>query len=512
MKKSLLLLLTACALPVHASETTTYSYDALGRLVSSVHSGTVNNGLTTTTTFDAASNRTNQTVTGAQNAVFSIASASATEGSPLNFVVSRSGTTSNAVSVNWSTSDGTAIAGTNYIAASGVLSFAAGVTSKTFTVTTKSDGVSTPNLSMNALLSSPSAGASIGTGSAVGTIANSDVSKITIASAYVNEGGTLLFTVSRTGNLSQPVSASWTTSDFTAKAGVNYVASSGVVNFAAGASTAQVSVQTLDDATPSIPLSFNITLSAPSAGATLGSTYSTYGYINNIETSILTLSPATANEGQPVRFVVTRSGGVSKSLKGVANLTLTPGTANAGVNYFGGSYPVEFRAGSSTTVVSVPTYPDGVSGGNLVFQAVITPVVGSGVTQSSGPVSGTIVDTGAAAMSPSSTSIITVADVTANAGSPLTFWVKRQGYLGQACSINFAVSNGTAQNGTHFSGGSSSIIFPASTSNAPQMVIISVPTYSISGLSGFYDMSFNITSGCANSINSGQAYGTIVYQ
>lgn len=513
MRKSLLLLLTACALPVHASETTTYSYDALGRLVSSVHSGTVNNGLTTTTTFDAASNRTNQTVTGALNAVFSIASASANEGSPLNFVVSRSGTTSNAVTVNWSTSDGTAIAGTNYTAASGVLSFAAGVTSKTFAVTTKSDGVYTPSLSLNALLSSPSAGASIGAGTAVGTISNTDVSKITIASASVNEGGTLLFTVSRTGNLSQPVSASWATSDGTAKAGVNYVASSGVVNFTAGASTAQVSVQTLDDATTSANLSFNIALSAPSAGATLGAGSSTYGYVVNTGSTILTVSPATANEGQPVRFVVTRSGGVSQPLTGAASLFLTAGTAKAGINYYGLGYPVDFRIGSSTTVVSVPTYPDGVSGGNLVFNAQISPNSGNTnfVTPGNGAVAGTIVDTGAAAMNPATTSVITVADTTSNAGSPLIFVMRRQGYAGQACTINYTLSNGTAQSGTHFQGFSGVANFPASTNNTQVLVMISVPTYSIPGVTGYYDMSLNITSGCPNSINSGQASGVIVY-
>jgi YD repeat-containing protein len=49
-------------LGVKAAETVTYSYDAQGRLVQSVISGTVNNGQTSTTTFDAANNRTNYSV------------------------------------------------------------------------------------------------------------------------------------------------------------------------------------------------------------------------------------------------------------------------------------------------------------------------------------------------------------------------------------------------------------------------------------------------------------------
>lgn len=50
-----------------AAETITYTYDAQGRLVQVVHSGSVNNGVTATYTHDAADNRTNVTVTGSTN-------------------------------------------------------------------------------------------------------------------------------------------------------------------------------------------------------------------------------------------------------------------------------------------------------------------------------------------------------------------------------------------------------------------------------------------------------------
>lgn len=58
------------ALPAAASaatETITYTYDARGRLVKVVHSGsgTANEGVETTTTHDKAGNRETQTTTGA---------------------------------------------------------------------------------------------------------------------------------------------------------------------------------------------------------------------------------------------------------------------------------------------------------------------------------------------------------------------------------------------------------------------------------------------------------------
>jgi YD repeat-containing protein len=55
------------AAAAHATETITYTYDARGRLVQVQHSGTVNNGVTTTYTHDKAHNRTNVTTTDASH-------------------------------------------------------------------------------------------------------------------------------------------------------------------------------------------------------------------------------------------------------------------------------------------------------------------------------------------------------------------------------------------------------------------------------------------------------------
>jgi YD repeat-containing protein len=47
----------------YAAETITYTYDARGRLVRVVHSGSVNNNVVTNYTIDKADNRTNKTTT-----------------------------------------------------------------------------------------------------------------------------------------------------------------------------------------------------------------------------------------------------------------------------------------------------------------------------------------------------------------------------------------------------------------------------------------------------------------
>lgn len=48
----------------HAAETITYQYDAKGRLTQVAHSGSVNNDVVASYTFDQADNRTNLTVSG----------------------------------------------------------------------------------------------------------------------------------------------------------------------------------------------------------------------------------------------------------------------------------------------------------------------------------------------------------------------------------------------------------------------------------------------------------------
>jgi len=51
-----------CAAAAWATETITYTYDARGRLVKVVHSGSVNNNVSANYSYDKADNRTNVNV------------------------------------------------------------------------------------------------------------------------------------------------------------------------------------------------------------------------------------------------------------------------------------------------------------------------------------------------------------------------------------------------------------------------------------------------------------------
>jgi len=86
------------------------------------------------------------------------------------FTVTLSSTSAVPISVDFSTADGTAVEGTDYLPNSGTLTFLPGTTEGWIAVQTLGDAVSEQSESFYVTLSNPSPGASIGDGEGVGTI------------------------------------------------------------------------------------------------------------------------------------------------------------------------------------------------------------------------------------------------------------------------------------------------------------------------------------------------------
>ncbi|MFO0957910.1 MAG: Calx-beta domain-containing protein [Isosphaeraceae bacterium] len=102
--------------------------------------------------------------------------AQADEGAVVQLVVTRSGGSDGQVTVAYATADGSARAGVNYAATSGVLVFPIGVTTQMIPLQILSDGRALAPLGFTVRLLSPGGGASLGEpSSAAITIANSDV-------------------------------------------------------------------------------------------------------------------------------------------------------------------------------------------------------------------------------------------------------------------------------------------------------------------------------------------------
>jgi len=178
------------------------------------------------------------------------------------------------VTVNYASADGTATAGSDYTAASGVLTFAVGEVTKTVSVTIHGDATVEPDETFAVNLGTVS-GATLVDASGQGTIVNDDVApplpSLSIADVVVAEGNaatTATFTVTLSAAAAGAVSVNYATADGSATAGSDYTAVSGTLNFAAGETTKTIIVAIAGDTVVEPNETFTVTLSAAS-GATL---------------------------------------------------------------------------------------------------------------------------------------------------------------------------------------------------------------------------------------------------
>jgi len=221
--------------------------------------------------------------------IFSITSASATEGNAINFTVTRTEDAQSNQSVNVSTSiaTGDTASANDLIANTQTFTFASGETTKTFTVQTSQDVLFEGNETFTVSLSNPTNGAiiSLSNGTAKGTINNDDSAPIfSIVDASATEGNAINFTVTRTedaqSNQSVNVSTSIATGD-TASAN-DLIANTQTFTFASGETTKTFTVQTSQDVLFEGNETFTVSLSNPTNGAIISPSNGTAkGTINN---------------------------------------------------------------------------------------------------------------------------------------------------------------------------------------------------------------------------------------
>jgi predicted extracellular nuclease len=208
---------------------------------------------------------------------FSIADVSITEGnsgtSTATFTVTRTGPLTAAASVAFATADGTATAGSDYVATSGTLTFAANQATATVNVTINGDTAPELNETFTLNLSAPT-GATITDNQATGTIINDDGTPAQVAISDVTQAEgdagttTFTFTVTRTGG-TEAFSVDYATQDGTATSGSDYAAANGTLSFAAGEISKTVAVTVNGDTAAEANETFSVRLTNPSTGAVL---------------------------------------------------------------------------------------------------------------------------------------------------------------------------------------------------------------------------------------------------
>lgn len=196
--------------------------------------------------------------------------------SPITFRVTLSQPSAKTITLSYATADGTAIAGTDYTAASGTITFTPGQTLATVQVNIIADIIAEPTEVFFLNLSMPT-NVTIVDGQAMGMILNDDVPgiKIGFGNLGVNEfSGSLNVTVFRKGDNSGPATADYQTSD---SAGANpcsrvngaassrcdYITTFGTLRFEAGETTKSIRIPIINDVHVEGTETFTLTLSNP---------------------------------------------------------------------------------------------------------------------------------------------------------------------------------------------------------------------------------------------------------
>jgi hypothetical protein len=176
----------------------------------------------------------------------------------LNFTINLTSASSDPVTVEYQTSDSTGVAGTDYVATNGTITFAPGATVQTIPVTVMPDLKATQNRTFFLTLCD-SVGATIATPKLSGTIIEANGPQPIFLSIenlqeIVGTSGspaTFPFVVTLNRVITFPVTVTASTQDLTAKAGVNYVATTQVLTIPAGSTTVTFPVSILGATTVS---------------------------------------------------------------------------------------------------------------------------------------------------------------------------------------------------------------------------------------------------------------------
>ena len=308
-------------------------------------------------------------------------------------------------SVDFATSNGSAVAGVDYTATHGTLNFAPGDTQKTFTVDVlNKDSVDTGPRTVNLRLSHPTGtnGGQLGFPStATLVIADDDTTpgtpaqfQLAAASDIVAEptgaNTTETVYVVRSGDLSTSADIGFATAAGSAVNGTDYNDTSGTLTFPDQATDATTSIiqsvpVTLlhNPATTPATSDFTFNLSVPSGSSSaLGSPSSeTVTIVNGDGTPTLQFSaPAysVAENGGSVRLTVFAAGNVGTEVD--VDYATADGSALAGVNYTATGDTLQFFGGEGDIAQSfdVPVMADG-QAGDKFFTAGLSNATGGGV-------------------------------------------------------------------------------------------------------------------------------------
>jgi len=387
---------------------------------------------------------------------FSAPTFTVTEGTA-NAVITvlRTGPLVGQATVNYTATPGTAVAGLDFTPVSGVLTFPANTPSKTFNVPILNDTLLDGSRSVVLGLNTPTGGVQPG-GVQLGTVNTATLTIVDneqagqfkldkTAYTVAETAGFVTITVMRTGtNLVGNVSVTLTSTNGSATSGVNYTAPTGALIFAAGETTKIVKIPITPDHVVTGPLVFNVTLTSPSSGATLGAPATAPVTITNTDVGgQIKFGAATilvAESAGSVTLVVQRTGGLAGNVSvDFTTALIVPASSStaSGEDFTAVSGTLTFGFGNASASIVIPITRDEVTEPNEAFQVKLANPRG-----------------GATLVAPS-VATVTIADLESMVQFNGLFTgnfpqVVRTGSLATEVRVDFLATNGTALAGIDY--------------------------------------------------------------
>jgi hypothetical protein len=280
------------------------------------------------------------------------------------------------LSVNYSTVDGSAKAGEDFVATSGILTFAEGETTKTFDVPILNNAPQeNQNESFSVVLTNPTEPDAVDSpGTAIITLQDSIfIPLITLNNISVTEGNTgttnATFTVTLSAMTGRVVTANYATSGGSAVSGVDFQPVSGTLTFNSRVTSQTVSVPVIGDTLDEFDEAFRLNLSNFINAAPVTSGLGRATILDDDASPTLSISDVSVNEGNSgtVSAVFT----VRKSVVSAKAITVSYATADAsassGSDYVSASNMLTFNPQEMEKTVVVTVNGDTESETNETF-------------------------------------------------------------------------------------------------------------------------------------------------
>ncbi|MFN3361796.1 MAG: beta strand repeat-containing protein, partial [Pseudanabaenaceae cyanobacterium] len=319
------------------------------------------------------------------------------------FTISLSETTTQPVTVSFSTMDGTAMDAMDYAQTSGVVTFNPGASLATIIVPVSGDTIPENDETFTVQLLATNV--MVGTTQQTGTIVNDDFPGVSILgsiSQLENQATptTYVYTISLSQTAEVDITVSYATNDNTATvANMDYTDNDGLVTIAAGSTTQLVTVTVIPDSMQEPDETFNVTISnAMGAGATIVTAASTAtGVIINDDASV-GITPGTVSNledlgpSMPTDYVFTITLSTTLPVPTIISYNTNDGTANAGMDYVDNDGLVTIPVGQTLAVVTVTSVPDGATESDETFTVTINNNGNNNITVSQPTATGVLVD------------------------------------------------------------------------------------------------------------------------